>query len=147
VLASITVSASGAYAAAVGITIATVLLFLLVVFFARRILEASRAVAEVPTLLVFPLTTLVSLLLLLGLCATSSLYLASAGRYDPVLGAYTHAATLAFKGACADDIVEASPLSVVVDGKTTTAAVERDEAERLCVVAQAERLCVVAQVS
>ena len=96
VLASIEISPSGALAAAVGLSIGTALLFLLAVFLARRVLvavrliqEASRAVADMPSVLAFPLSTLLSLALLTVLAATAALFLASAGSFDPAMGAFT----------------------------------------------------------
>ncbi len=62
----------------------------------RLIQESARAVMEIPSMIFFPLTTLLFFSVLAVFTVTVGLYIASAGEYDPVLGTYSYAAKFAF---------------------------------------------------
>ena len=102
----------------------------------RLIQESARAVVEIPTMVLFPVSTFFAFLLLCTWTVIIGTYLASAGEFDPVLGSYSYAARvrLAGKQGCADGLEAMNPLWLSVEGRNQSYVMGRAEAERLCVV-------------
>ena len=146
-VAQIPVSTTGAFAVAIVFSVLTGLVFLFMVAMGRRFLvavrliqEAARAVGQVPSILLVPLTNIPALLLLAIWGCGAGLLLASAGDFDPVLGAYSYALSPAAALRCADRVLQKNPLvaSHTVGGgqREVTYEISTREAERLCVVYQ-----------
>ena len=96
-LASISLSGSVAHTVAILLSVITLVTFLLLLVMASRILvavrliqEAARAVSDMKSILLVPLSNVPLLLALALWVGSGSLLLASAGDFDSVLGAYSY---------------------------------------------------------
>jgi len=144
-LDSVELSPAIAKVIAVILSFATLLLLLLACCFAKRILvavrliqEAAKAVIDIPSIIFFPLSTLLSLILLCVLAVSGGLFLASAGEYDPVLGSYSYASSSFLRSSnCADTVVSKNPLEIPNSGGEAY-TMSMPEAERFCVVYDGE---------
>jgi len=146
-LAQMPVSTTGAYAIALVFSVLTCLMFLTMVVMGKRFLvavrliqEAARAVGQVPSILLVPLTNIPALLLLAVWVSGAGLLLASAGDFDPVLGAYSYALSPPAAQRCADRVLLQNPLVALAmvggEQRQVTYEISTREAERLCVVYQ-----------
>jgi hypothetical protein len=145
-LAAVPVSGATGYIVAIVFSAMTAMMLLLVVFMGRRVLiavrliqEAARAVRDIPSVLLVPLTTLPALVILAAWVGVAGLLLLSAGDFDPVLGAYSYGmSTFLRKNDCAGRVLARNPLSTsALHGGMEHAvshSITRAEAQRLCVV-------------
>mmetsp|Transcript_58692 Transcript_58692/g.120049 ORF Transcript_58692/g.120049 Transcript_58692/m.120049 type:complete len:670 (-) Transcript_58692:2-2011(-) len=101
-------------AAAWILTVISIVYVVLLIFFLKRItiavkviVEAAKAMAAMPTIILQPIWTFLSLLILYLWAAFITIYLVSAGEFDPATGTFTYAG-----GTCKADLAGAE-LSVV----------------------------------
>lgn len=143
-LDSIKISGPVAETIAIVITVCTGCFLLLVCCMFRRIRiavrliqESAKAVHEMPSTILFPLTTMVFAALLAVWAVIVGLYIASAGDFDPMSGTYSYATMFANspqKQNCANELFAKNPFLLEVNGKNSSYLMGRTEAENYCVV-------------
>mmetsp|Transcript_28376 Transcript_28376/g.91793 ORF Transcript_28376/g.91793 Transcript_28376/m.91793 type:complete len:812 (+) Transcript_28376:657-3092(+) len=127
---------------AIVFTIISGMVLLLLIAFCQRMMvavrlieEGARAVTDMPSLAFFPLSLLVSVLLLYAWSGLLGLFLLSSSRYDVVLGTYEKLViSPTEKDSCMQTLLSSNPLNVTVNSRTFSHSLSFQEAGRLCVL-------------